>query len=104
MAFEWEEYQEHINKLSTASDDPEVIADTITVLSEDYSGVIKEREQLNEELSKKDEMIEKLTKANTKLTLSVGDAFAPNESLKKKKEIDELSNVSLDDIKGRKLI
>lgn len=104
MAFEWEEYQEHIGRLSENSNDPEVIAETITVLSEDYSGVIKEREQLNKTISEKDEMIDKLTKANTRLTLSVGDAFAPTERIKKKQESDELKNVSLKDIKERKLV
>lgn len=104
MAFEWEEYQEHINNLSENASDPVILAETITTLSEDYSNVIKERTQLERDISDKDEMISKLTQANTRLTLSVGDAFAPPETVRRKKENDELQNVTLDMIKERKLV
>lgn len=104
MPMEWELYEGMVTGLHQHIDDPEVVATTIKSLSEDYASVINDYNKLQTDLQAKEERIRKLSDANTELTLSAVNSFAPPDSVRKKKESDELRGVTLDMIRERKLV
>ena len=99
---EWEEYQEKMQRLNNPETDAEERAVLFTELTEDYSSQINTIQSTHEELNRIKEDNSKLVKANTHLTLSVGDSFAPPSHVIEQEKKKELKGITLDQLFAKK--
>ena len=88
---EWEDYQAKLQQINNPDTDAETRAMLYTEITEDYSQQLATIQQTNEQLAKIQETNEKLVKANTHLTLSVGDSFAPPSHVIEQEKKNELN-------------
>lgn len=99
---EWEEYQAKLQQINNPDTDAETRAVLYTEMTEDYSSTIATIQSTNEELNKIKEDNSKLVKANTHLTLSVGDSFAPPSHVIEQDKKNELKGLTLEQLLERK--
>lgn len=104
MPMEWEMFESRLAELTTGVDNPETVGNFVTSMSEQYSNDIKEHETMQERISQLEKDNERLSNANTELILKAPNSFAPPESQQRKKQMDELKDVSVKDILERKLV
>lgn len=101
---EWEEFQGKMQRLNNPETDADERAVLFTELTEDYSNQINTIQQTNEQLAKIQETNDKLVKANTHLTLSVGDSFAPPSHVIEQEKKNELKGLTLEQLLERKRV
>ena len=101
---EWEDYQAKLQQINNPETDAETRAMLYTELTEDYSSQINTIQQTNEHLARIQETNEKLVKANTHLTLSVGDSFAPPSHVVEQEKKNELKGLTLEQLLERKRV
>lgn len=101
---EWAEYQEKLQQINNPETDAETRALLFTELTEDYSSQINTIQSTNDELNRIKEDNSKLVKANTHLTLSVGDSFAPPSHVIEQEKKNELKGLTLEQLLERKRV
>lgn len=99
---EWDEYQAKLQQINNPDTDAETRAVLYTEITEDYSSKLATIQETNEYLAKIKETNEKLVKANTHLTLSVGDSFAPPSHVVEQEKKNELKGLTLEQLLERK--
>lgn len=99
---EWEDYQAKLQQINNPDTDAETRAMLYTEITEDYSNQLATIQETNERLTRIKETNDKLVKANTHLTLSVGDSFAPPSHVVEQEKKNELKGLTLEQLLERK--